>query len=145
MKIAILDHPDQLNSRWASWQSRIDRRKKMRISDLQLTGGSYHITPDYWGDCSIIIDEELAIKAVLDCFEDADEKEVRDDLKNSDKVDIAIGGGKYYAILQPYISHGKLYNDNLYRECRDINTPDSGFVDFIDAKWIKFDDVCDNG
>ena len=117
----------------------------MKASEMQLTGGSHYITPNGWGDCSIIIDEELAIKAMLGCFEDADEKELRADLINSDKVEIAIGGGKYYAILQPYISHGKLYNDNLYRECRDINTPDHGFIDFIDAKWITFDDVCDNG
>ena len=45
------------------------------LMELEVIGGSYHITPDYWGDCSIIIDEELAIKAMLGCFEDADEKE----------------------------------------------------------------------
>jgi hypothetical protein len=108
---------------------------EMKRSELTTTGKTYLLTPDDMGDAHIIIDESLAIQSFKEnnlVYHLEDESEMVE-ITRSNK-------GFYFAILEPFTRNGKTYNENLYRECENIEKCQNGLACMFGSTWKVFDD-----
>jgi hypothetical protein len=114
----------------------------MKRSELKFTGDTYDLTPDTWGEEYIIVDEDTAVKAMIESFGE----DFEDDAKRSETVEIAVDNeGTFYAVLEPYEGTswghktGEWHNENMYRKCQNPDTVSDGLC-AIYGKWDIFDD-----
>jgi hypothetical protein len=119
----------------------------MKKSELTLTGETYRLTPDSWGDTNIMVDEDAVIAATADAFNipvdecdpDADEND------KPDTCEIATDAeGNFFAIIQNKIvlGYGKYEDVEMARPCE--NPADATFgAALVFGRWEQFDDEDD--
>ena len=119
----------------------------MKKSELTLTGETYRLTPDNWGDSSIMVDENAISESTANVFDiDISECDPNENGK-LDSVDIAIDkDGKFYALLHPYEATswghktGIMHNENMYRECANPANTTFGAASLYGDTWEIFDE-----
>lgn len=112
----------------------------MKRSELTTTGKTYRLTPDNWGDNSIMVDETAAITFMekslgCPCDPDADENnkpETVEIFTNSD--------GNLFAILEPFTRNGETHNNNMFKPCDDPALADNGLAGIYGSFWLIFEE-----
>ncbi len=120
----------------------------MKRSELTIIG-EYRLTPDNWGDTSVMIDEDAVIEATADAFGiNVDECDPDADPNNKpETVDLAVDvNGNHYVILRPFPAiswghkTGEMYNENMYRPCEKLSDVSQGSLAIFGNSWQIFDD-----
>lgn len=112
--------------------------KRSELKDI----GSYRLTPDSWGDPSVMIDEEAAAQSVAVAFNlefvDPDE----DENDRPEEVELAVRDGEFFVISAASLRGGRK-TVGLFRPCEDPAQVKAGTI-FLFGKWEEFEEEEDS-
>lgn len=107
----------------------------MKRSDLTMTGQSFNLSPDEWGEKSIILDNAAYLAEIRECFDDSEIEEP----ENLQAVEIATDReGNFFAVLVPETTRQGVINDDLFASCGNPNEEGAGC--WLAFRWEHFED-----
>ena len=116
----------------------------MKRSELKMTGDIYRLTPDNWGDTSIMVDEDECIESTADAFSISVDECDPDDPENGELVKVEIAtdsNGDFYAVHQPqFLRGGRVINDDIFRKCQNPEDATQGIALLYGNFWEHFEE-----
>jgi len=114
----------------------------MLRSELTLTGEIYRLTPDCWGNTSVMVDEDAVSRSTAEAFGIGSADPDADPNSRPESVEIARdANGNFYAILVPFAQNGVEYNTGMFKSCGDPATATDGSVMLYGTGWQAFEDA----
>ena len=106
----------------------------LTANGMKMTGDSFRLTPEGWGEQYIMYDEDEALDTIRETFPEAD---LDDQFDRPCDVEIAVDeNGQHYAL-------NILYDQFIIyaKKCDNPDTAQGGLFDLQEYRWNQLDDA----